>query len=409
MRILHTSDWHLNDRLDRIPRQPDIVARLEEIARYLDERKVDVMAVSGDLFSTFDRVDEAQEAIEDVNRIFKPFLLGGGTIVAIAGNHDSEGLFNLLRAALDLASPLDPRQTGPRPRGRLYLASRPTYLLLEDRQGCSVQFALMPYPMLSRYQPMVEKPPSSLEERNRLLHAEMIKKIAQFQSELIDPRLPSVLVCHAHIRGSQLHNLYKITDAEDVTFYASDIPMNWAYGAFGHIHMPQPMGGTSHIRYAGSIERFKVDETESKSVVLVEVGPEGRRGEPEVLPLDATPIHQIEINDPEKDLPRLRDKYPDAARAIVHYKLTYKPGRHNREEVCREIEAIFPRWCKRKIIVEGSPSNGAIEMSESQKRDVPATVRNYLIRQLADDAHRDYRDDVMALAEKLLAETEAQR
>jgi hypothetical protein len=128
---------------------------------------------------------------------------------------------------------------------------------------------------------------------------------------------------------------------------------------------------------------------------------------PEILPLDATPIHQVEINDPDEDMPGLRDKYPDAARAIVHYKLTYKPGRHNREEICREIEAIFPRWCKRKVIAEGSESSGVVEASEAQKRDAPGTVRNYLMKRLADDAYRDYRDDVMALAEKLLAGMEA--
>ncbi|HEY7544970.1 MAG TPA: hypothetical protein VID27_08815, partial [Blastocatellia bacterium] len=117
-------------------------------------------------------------------------------------------------------------------------------------------------------------------------------------------------------------------------------------------------------------------------------------------------IHQVEINDSEKDLPGLRDKYPDAARAIVHYKLTYKPGRHNREEICREIESIFPRWCKRKIITEGSESNGAVEANEAQKRDVPGMVRNYLMKRLIDNPDRD---DVMALAEKLLVEMEAQR
>jgi DNA repair protein SbcD/Mre11 len=52
MRILHTADWHLNDRLGRLDRQEDIVARLEEIASYLEEHQVDVMVVAGDLLAS---------------------------------------------------------------------------------------------------------------------------------------------------------------------------------------------------------------------------------------------------------------------------------------------------------------------------------------------------------------------
>lgn len=90
MKILHTSDWHLNERLKHVPRQGDIVARLEEIAGYLEEYQVDVMVVAGDLFSHYNRLEELKSAMGEVNRIFKPFLLQGGTIVTISGNHDDE-------------------------------------------------------------------------------------------------------------------------------------------------------------------------------------------------------------------------------------------------------------------------------------------------------------------------------
>src|SRR5260370_33550753 len=102
MRILHTSDWHLNERLKGIERQPDIVARLEEIAGYLDEHQVDVMLVSGDMFSQTTCINELKKAMDDVNRIFKPFLLRGGTSFSISDHHDNEDFFYLLRATVDL-------------------------------------------------------------------------------------------------------------------------------------------------------------------------------------------------------------------------------------------------------------------------------------------------------------------
>ncbi len=402
MRILHTSDWHLNDRLDRVKRQPDIAARLEEIAGYLDEHRVDIMIVSGDIFSTFERLDEVRAALEDVQRIFKPFLLRGGTIIGISGNHDSEPLFNLLRAALDLASPLEPQ--GARPRGRLYLAAQPTYLRLEDRHGQPAQFVLMPYPTIASYLRDARARFTSADEKNRLLHQAVVSKLRQFYDQKVDPHLPGVLVAHAHLRGSALHNLYRISERDDVVFDPGDLPANWAYIAYGHIHKPQAMHGAEHIRYAGSVDRMDFGEmNDEKSVALIELGDKGRLGEPALLPLNATPLHRIEILDPETDLRGLAERYADAQRAIVEYKLVYQPGQHNREALCREIETIFPRWCRRDVVPRGEAINLKLGEARGQLRDVNGVVRRFLAENLA--GHSD-RDELLALAEQLLLETE---
>lgn len=409
MLILHTSDWHLNARLGTIKRQPDIVERLAEIARYLEEHRVDVMVMSGDLFShyTHTRIEEIQEAIRDVNRVFKPFLLRGGSIVAISGNHDNEALFNLMRDTLDLAVPLDPQDQGPRPRGRLYLAAKPTCLLMEDAKGTRVQFALMPYPTVARYLSGEKTSFNSLDQRNRALHEEVIKKLGWIREQRSDPRLPSVLVAHAHIRGSQLtkHNLYQISEGEDVIFEPGDILTNWAYTAYGHIHMPQAMGGAEHVRYAGSIERLDLGERDDhKSVTLVEIDKKQRVGEPVPLLLNATPIYRIEITDPEREIPTLRDRYPEAERALVSYRLVYKPGEHNREAICRDIEAIFPRRYKpAEMVIDGATPAIQSYSPKIPLHDVSGMVRDYLQTHLTDSP---YRDEVLKLAEELLAAQE---
>lgn len=403
MRILHTSDWHLNDRLYRVKRQPDIAARLAEIASYLDERQVDVMIVSGDIFSTFNRLDEVRDALHDVHRIFKPFLLRGGTIIGISGNHDSEPLFDLLRDTLDLASPQERQHKGARPCGRLYMATRPTHLLLKDSDGQQVQFVLMPYPTPAAYLQDNETKWSSKEEMNRLLHAAMQRKLEQIKTKAIDSRLPSVLVAHAHIRGSEIHNLYHLTESDDVVFDMADLPTSWAYAAYGHIHKPQPMHSANHIRYAGSIDRMDFGEIndKEKSVVLVEIGAQGRIGEPEMLPLDATPLYRVEIRDPETELPQLREQYPDAARAIVDFKAYYQPGKHNPHEIRRELETIFPRWCRGEVISESTAVNQPNAAPPKNLRDVGGTVRSFLQERLQDHANRD---ELLALAEQLLVE-----
>lgn len=404
MRILHTADWHLNDRLGRVSRQPHLVTRLREIGAYLDEHRVDVMIVAGDLFSQHSRADEMRQAVEDVNGIFKPFLMRGGTILAISGNHDSEALFGLLRSAMDLAAPLDPSQAGPRPRGRLYLAAQPTYLLLKDGAGQRVQFVLLPYPTSARYLRDERTRYNSLDEKNRLLHQALLGRLNQIQLQKIAPHLPSVLVSHIHVRGSQTHNLYHISEREDVIFELGDIPFHWAYTAYGHIHRPQPLAGATHVRYSGSIECLDYAERDdAKSVILVEIGPKGLIDEPECLPLHPTPIYHVDISEPDKDMVGLTDRYPDAARALVSYRLFYKPGQHNRDELCRDLESVFPNWYKREIVAEGTELRLPGSAPTSAVRDVPSTVRNYLQKQLAGQPDEM---DLLALAERLLADLE---
>ena len=51
MRILHTADWHLGDRLGRIDRTADLRTAVERVAAHCQEHRVDVLLVAGDLFS----------------------------------------------------------------------------------------------------------------------------------------------------------------------------------------------------------------------------------------------------------------------------------------------------------------------------------------------------------------------
>src|SRR5690349_10805469 len=57
MKILHTADWHLGDRLGRIDRTEDLRRAVERVARYCGEHQVDVLLVAGDLFSELARPD----------------------------------------------------------------------------------------------------------------------------------------------------------------------------------------------------------------------------------------------------------------------------------------------------------------------------------------------------------------
>jgi DNA repair protein SbcD/Mre11 len=402
MKILHTSDWHLNEKQGHVDRQPDIVSRMEEISGYLEEHQVDVMLISGDLFSNTVRLDQARSAFADVSRIFRPFLVRGGTMIAISGNHDSEDLFNMCRLAMDLAAPQEPSATKPKSPGRLYLFDRSGYMSLADRTNGLVQFVLLPYPFPSRYLHADQMNFKTVDERNSLVHKELVKRLKLIQTEMVQSEQPSVLVSHLHVRGNRVHSLYHLSESQDVIFDPSDLPMQWAYSAFGHIHLPQEIHGSSRARYAGSIDRFDFAEADDqKSVVLFEVERSGIKDDPALLPLNATPLYKIEVHSRD-EIDSLVDRYPESKRAIAEIKIVYKPGEDNPEAMRDAVEKIFPRWSERKIQAEGSDSNsGGVANVSTKSGSVHDMVRTYLNAQL--DGHVD-RDDLLALAEEMLAE-----
>ena len=406
MKILHTADWHMNDTLGRVDRTDDILHAIEQIAAYLEEYQVDVMLVAGDLFSERSRPDAMRRAVGKIKEIFVPFLSRGGTILAISGNHDSEVFFETLRDALDLVAPGKPAAGGStHATNRLWVAPNARTITLADAHETKVQFVLMPYPTARGYLIGADQNYATIEEKHRAIQ-NAFRNTLDYLKTRIDESLPSVLVSHVHVRGAQAHTLYKVTEVEDVIFEPGDIPTGWAYAAFGHIHKPQaPLAGASHIRYCGSIERLDYAERDDqKSVVLVEVGPQGRIGEPQLLPLQSTAIHRVEILDPPSEMAQLKQRYPDAATALVNYVLHWQPGRDNRDAICRELNDIFPRWYSREFVEIGRGEFGGLFASSGLNlRNVPVTVRDYLQTQLRTHAQREA---VLALAESLLAERE---
>jgi exonuclease SbcD len=402
MRLLHTGDWHLGDRLNHIDRTVDLRRAVERVAAYCREKDVEVLVVAGDLFSERCRADGLRESIAHLHDTFQRFLTGGGTIVAITGNHDNETFCRTLCHAMALAAP-EPEAGALVPSGRFYLAASPMFFRLRDRAGLEVQFVLLPYPRERIYLAESAQRYDSIEAKHRAMHNACTAKIRDIQqSERFDRSLPSVLAAHISVTGTVLPNLFRLTEPEDVVFSEEDLDASWTYVALGHIHKPQCLSGRPHVRYSGSIERLDLGEQgDNKSVVLVDIGRQGLAAPPKLLPLDARPFLEVTIADPQAELPLLRSRYPEASRALVRCLVDYCRGADDINAIRRELRTIFPHCyqmeCRDPSDLRGSSGTAAEPKTHPSVR---ATVLDYLKSQLAD--HKDY-EAVLQLAEQLLA------
>lgn len=388
MRILHTADWHLGARLGSQDRIDDQLDRLEEIATLLDSEEIDLLLVAGDVFDEH-RSEALSKIVSLLARLLKPRIEGGLNVVFVAGNHDREHVFPLLRGLQDLVSFGEDR--------RVIFAQRPSIERVTSRRGDGLQLVLVPYPTPFRYDLADERWPAPDAKRKGLADG-VRARLTQLQKEAAGERLPTVMCGHLLIRGAS-GGTYELTEQEDVPLEAGDLP-SYAYVALGHIHKAQQVG-VPHFRYCGSIERMDRGEAEDvKSVTLVDINDSGLEGIREVV-LDATPFAHLTASS-EADLQSAADELAALDRTLVSLTLELKGDQSlgllhaaARKLFKRMYRAPEIRWLDRPI--EARPQ------MTMEKVDVAGTARKYLKEALKDDPDRDA---LLGLTEDLLKEAE---
>jgi DNA repair protein SbcD/Mre11 len=409
MKILHTADWHLGDRLGRIDRTDDLRRAVERVAAHCKAERVDVLLVAGDLFSELARPDGLRETIRHWQSVFGEFLETGGTILTLTGNHDNENFCQTLVHAMTLAAPTVGKAGELVPPGRLYLAADPTFVKLQDRMGgYEVQFALMPYPTPGHYlRGEAGLKYGSPDEKNKMLVSAWADALRDIRNHpRYDPKAPSILSAHVHVHGSAIGpSLFRLTEQEDVVIEGSELPQQFDYVALGHIHKPQSLGAPN-VRYSGSIERMDLGEqADQKGCVLVEVGPDGLVGDPVVLPMPSTPVYEVTVRTPKEDVPRLRAEFPDAKTDLVNLHIHYTAGTDSLEDVLRELDAIFPRWYARDWAEASALGPSLVSLEGQRTKGFGETVRDYLGQELIQHPETD-RDAILKIADELLKDFE---
>ncbi|CCH28146.1 exonuclease SbcCD subunit D [Actinosynnema sp. NPDC047251] len=264
MRLLHTSDWHVGRTFHGRDLLVEQEAVLGGLADLVSDEKVDVVAVSGDLF---DRAVPNPEAVAVCARVLERVRSAGARVVITPGNHDSAarlGLFGGFAAA-----------------GGLHLRTKVAELhqpvLLADAHGPVAVYGI---PFL---EPDTARHALGVEARGHA--AVLTEAMRRVRADLAARGGRSVVLAHAFVTGGEpceSERTIAVGGVQDVPGAVFD---GIDYVALGHLHGQQTLA--EHLRYSGSPVAYSFSEARHvKSVWLAELDASGLSGvERRLLPV----------------------------------------------------------------------------------------------------------------------------
>ena len=262
MRILHTADWHIGQRLYERQRLDEHELFLTWLLQIIKEHNVDLLLVSGDIFDT------SLPSAEATNLYYK-FLYNlykntSTYTIIIAGNHDSSRHLEAPKEFLKM--------------GRIHVVGHAT-----TPEECVIQIppddpqiAVAAVPYLSENELPHVSFESDIEKSERYR-----QRLKSFYAECVPhmpTQLPKILMGHLFVHnGQEMNSERNIQIGGASAIQATDFPDNVNYVALGHLHRPQTINeGDFPIRYSGSPIPLRFNEAEySKKVFLLEFSDNG--------------------------------------------------------------------------------------------------------------------------------------
>ena len=262
MKIIHTADWHIGQRLHERSRLDEHKQFLDWLLDTIQEHTVELLLVSGDIFDT--ALPSAEATNLYYQFLYRLFNETDTYTVITAGNHDSARHLEAPREFLEM--------------GRIHVVG-----LANEVSKCVLPFppdnprvmvAAVPYltetdlPHVS-YETEIERN-DRYRERLRSFYTECV---SQMPAEL-----PKILMGHLFVQGGEIGDSERNIQIGGATaIHANDFPEGVDYVALGHLHRPQTIKGTDYpIRYSGSPIPLRFNETDyRKSVYLLELSDDG--------------------------------------------------------------------------------------------------------------------------------------
>jgi exonuclease SbcD len=275
MKILHTSDWHVGKVLKGRDRHDEHVAVLRSIVQAARHEDVDVVLVAGDLFETAAPTAKAQGLVVQTLLALRE---DGRQVVAIAGNHDNQGLLDAVYRPLLGELGLHVLGTPKRPDSGGMLA-------LRTRRGEAANVAALPF-LSHRY--AVRAAEIMLREfaEHTLDYTRRMSEIVRLLTAGFTADAVNLVVAHATLLGGRRGGGEReVQTSLDYELPASMFPVTAHYVALGHLHRQQEIDGPCPIFYSGSPLPIDFGEEANEPTALIVTAAPGIRADTRQVPI----------------------------------------------------------------------------------------------------------------------------
>ena len=262
MRILHTSDWHLGQRLVNLERTEEHQHFLDWLLQTIETEKVEVLLMAGDVFDTGAPSNTALK--QYYNFLTRVCNTCCRHIILIGGNHDSVSTLNAPKELLDC---FNIKVIGGATSNYL-----DELIELHNKQG-KLELVVCAVPFLRDRDIRLSVAGETYEERETRLKEGIASHYAQFAPHLQPYKaqhVPLIAMGHLFAAGGTASESEKEIHVGNLgQIGAAQFPKEFDYVALGHLHRPQKVNNASHIRYSGSPIPLSFSEVTDKKVVFI--------------------------------------------------------------------------------------------------------------------------------------------
>ncbi|HID7802250.1 TPA: exonuclease subunit SbcD [Proteus mirabilis] len=265
MRIIHTSDWHLGQYFFTKTRAQEHQQFLDWLLEQIREQQVDAVIVAGDIFDTGSPPSYARELY---NRFVVAIRDTQCQLIILGGNHDSVATLNeskSLLACLNTTVIANVHTETPQAPIILYQKNHTPSALL-----CAIPY-LRPRDMINS-----KSGQSGAEKQGALKEAIADYYQRQYQAALelreqLNVNIPIIATGHLTTIGASVSDSVREIYIGTLEAFNATLFPPFDYIALGHIHRPQRVNKSGHIRYSGSPIPLSFDESaQQKSVCLID-------------------------------------------------------------------------------------------------------------------------------------------
>ncbi|HEJ9437404.1 TPA: exonuclease subunit SbcD [Proteus mirabilis] len=265
MRIIHTSDWHLGQYFFTKTRAQEHQQFLDWLLEQIREQQVDALIVAGDIFDTGSPPSYARELY---NRFVVAIRDTQCQLIILGGNHDSVATLNeskSLLACLNTTVIANVHTETPQAPIILYQENHAPGALL-----CAIPY-LRPRDMVNS-----KSGQSGAEKQHVLKEAIADYYQRQYQAALdlrkqLNVNIPIIATGHLTTIGASVSDSVREIYIGTLEAFNATLFPPFDYIALGHIHRPQRVNKSGHIRYSGSPIPLSFDESaQQKSVCLID-------------------------------------------------------------------------------------------------------------------------------------------